>query len=435
LKSTSFTPNSFPQSFLSILDLYCPSEIRTFRCYEGTAHKLRPSPFRTHLWSLESVILLSELNRFEPKSFKYYNLTPEEQKGLDKFLDEKLEKGYIRPSQSPQVSPFFFVEKKDGRLWPCQDYRYLNNWTVKNTYPLPLISKIMDKLKGAKYFSKFDVWWGYNNVWIQSGDKWKAAFKTNQGLYKPTVMFSGMCNSLATFQAMMDKIFKKEIKEDLIIVYMNNILAFSKMIDGLKKIEQIILEKAWEYDLYFKAKKCEFRKLKIEYLGVVVEEGKLAMDPAKLKGILDWLAPKTVKEVWSFIGFGNFYCCFVKGFSHLAHPLHDLLKKNKKFVQSEERQESFDQLKKRFTEEPVLMMPDHSKPFQIQVDSSLFATGGILTQIDTNRDRHPSAYLSKSLTKEQRNYDTGDRELLAIVQALKEWRPRIWTYNNCLIWS
>jgi Reverse transcriptase (RNA-dependent DNA polymerase) len=110
-------------------------------------------------------------------------------------------------------------------------------------------------------------------------------------------MFFGMCNSLATFQTMMDKIFKKEIEENLIIVYMDDILAFSKTIDGLKKIEQIILKTAQEYDLYFKSKKCEFRKPKIEYLGLVVEEGELAMDPAKLKGILDWPAPKTVKEV------------------------------------------------------------------------------------------------------------------------------------------
>jgi RNase H-like domain found in reverse transcriptase/Reverse transcriptase (RNA-dependent DNA polymerase) len=238
-------------------------------------------------------------------------------------------------------------------------------------------------------------------------------------------MFFGMCNSPATFQAMMDEIFKKEIKENLIIVYMDDILAFSKTIDGLKKIKQIILEKAQEYNLYFKAKKCKFRKPKIEYLGLVVKEGKLAINPAKLKGILDWPAPKTVKEVQSFIGFKNFYHHFVKGFSHLAHPLHDLLKKDKKFVWTEECQESFDQLKKRFTEEPVLMMLDHLKPFQIQVDSLLFATGGILIQMNTNGDRHPCAYLSKSLTKEQRNYDTGDRELLAIVRALKEWRHYI----------
>jgi RNase H-like domain found in reverse transcriptase len=117
----------------------------------------------------------------------------------------------------------------------------------------------------------------------------------------------------------------------------------------------------------------------------------------------------------TFIGFENFYHCFIKEFSHLAHPLYNLLKKDKKFIWSEECQESFDQLKKQFTEKPVLMMSDHSKPFQIQVDLSLFATGGILTQMDTNGDRHPCAYLSKSLMKEQRNYDTGDTELLAIV--------------------
>jgi Reverse transcriptase (RNA-dependent DNA polymerase) len=130
----------------------------------------------------------------------------------------------------------------------------------------------MDKLKGAKYFSKFDVRWGYNNVRIRSGDEWKAAFKTNRGLYEPTVMFSRMCNFPATFQAVMDEIFKKEIEEDLIIAYMNNILDFSKTINGIEKIKLIILKIAQEYDLYFKAKKFKFRKTKIEYLGLVVEE-------------------------------------------------------------------------------------------------------------------------------------------------------------------
>ena len=135
---------------------------------------------------------------FEPKSFKTYNLTLEEQAELDKFLKENLDKGYIKPSESPMASPFFFVKKKDGKLRPCQDYRYLNDWTVKNAYPLPLISEIMDKIKGAKYFTKFDVRWGYNNIRIRKEDQWKAAFKTNRGLFKPTVMFFGMCNSPAT---------------------------------------------------------------------------------------------------------------------------------------------------------------------------------------------------------------------------------------------
>jgi Reverse transcriptase (RNA-dependent DNA polymerase) len=151
--------------------------------------------------------------RFEPKLFKNYNLTPVEQNKLDKFLKENLEKRYIRPSQSPMASPFFFVSKKDGKLQPCQDYRYLNDWTIKNSYPLPLISEIMDKLKGAKYFTKLDVHWKYNNIQIRKGVEWKAAFKTNKKLFKPMVMFFGMCNSPATFQAMMDDIFMTMIDQ------------------------------------------------------------------------------------------------------------------------------------------------------------------------------------------------------------------------------
>jgi len=175
---------------------------------------------------------------FVPKSFKNYNLTPIEQVELDKFLKENLEKGYIRPSQSPMASPFFFVSKKDaGKLRPCQDYQYLNEWTIKNAYPLPLISEIIDKLKGARYFTKLDVQWGYNNIRIKKGDEWKAAFKTNHGLYEPTVMFFGMCNSPATFQAMMDSIFDDMISDSLIIVYMDNMFIFEKDLSPLITIQ------------------------------------------------------------------------------------------------------------------------------------------------------------------------------------------------------
>jgi hypothetical protein len=167
---------------------------------------------------------------FEPKSFKSYNLMPEEQEQQELFISEQLKKGYIRPSKSPMASPFFFISKKDGRLRPTQDYCYLNQWMKKNTYPLPLISEMMDKIKasGAKYFTKLDVRWGYNNVRIKTGDEWKAAFKMNNGLYEPTVMFFGLCNSPATFQAMMDSIFKDEVHEGWIIIYMDDILKLRK---------------------------------------------------------------------------------------------------------------------------------------------------------------------------------------------------------------
>jgi hypothetical protein len=204
---------------------------------------------------------------FEPKSFKIYNLTPMEQIELDKFLKENLDKGYIQPSQSPMASPFFFVTKKDGRLRPCQDYRYLNDWTIKNAYPLPLISEIMDKLKGAKYFTKFDVKGAYNNIRIRSGDEWKGAFKTNRGLYEPTVMFFGMCNSPATFQSMMDSIFAKEIEGNLIIIYMDDILIFAPTLEDLAKSERIVLQKLRENDPLFEAKEMRIQGTKGRIFG------------------------------------------------------------------------------------------------------------------------------------------------------------------------
>ena len=172
---------------------------------------------------------------FELKLFKTYNLTQEEQSELDRLLGENLDKGYIKPSESPMASPFFFVKKKDGELWPCQDYQYLNDWTIKNAYPLPLISEIMDKIKGAKYFTKFDVHRGYNNVQIRKEDQWKAAFKTNRGLFKQMVMFFGMCNSPAMFQVMMDSIFSDMIKGCIVIVYMDDILIFAKTWEELEQ--------------------------------------------------------------------------------------------------------------------------------------------------------------------------------------------------------
>jgi RNase H-like domain found in reverse transcriptase/Reverse transcriptase (RNA-dependent DNA polymerase) len=362
---------------------------------------------------------------FEPKSFKNYNLTPAEQIELDKFLKENLKKGYIRPSQLPMASPFFFVSKKNGKLRPCQDYWYLNNWMVKNLYPLPLISKIMDKLKGAKYFTKLDVRWGYNNVQIRKGDEWKVAFKTNKGLFKPTMMFFGMCNSLATFQAMMDDIFMTMIDNRLIIVYMDDILIFANMKGELERITKLVLEKLWEHDLFLKAKKCEFCQTRIEYLGMIIKEGKISMDAVKLGGIRDWPVPTTLKQIHSFLGFGNFYRKFIFHYSELAQPLNDLMKKDKKFEWTTECQEAFDTMRKRFTEELVLLMPDQSKPFQIESDASKVATGTVLTQLDSNGDRHPVAFLSKTFSETKRKYEIYDQELPGIIRALKEWRHYI----------
>ena len=196
---------------------------------------------------------------------------------------------------------------------------------------------------------------------------------------------------------------------------MDDFLIFAQTQEDLEWNTQKVLQRLQEHDLYLKPKKCEFNKAKLEYLGMIVEEGKMAMDPVKLGRIRDWPIPTKVKEVRSFLGFGNFYQKFISHYSDITRPLNDLTKKDKKFEWTNNCQQAFDLLKKKFTEEPVLMMPDHTKPFQIEADASKVATGAVLTQLDFNGDRHPCAFLSKTLSPTERNYEIYDRELLGII--------------------
>ena len=200
---------------------------------------------------------------------------------------------------------------------------------------------------------------------------------------------------------------------------------FSNNLDTLENLDKDVLQRLQENDLYLKPTKCEFKKTKIEYLGMVITEGKITMDSVKVKGIRDWPAPTTVKEVRSFLGFGNFYRKFISKFSELAAPLNELLKKDKTFDWTPECQVSFDTLKQWFTAEPVLMMPDQSRPFQIEADTSKYASGAVLTQMDSNGDRHPVAYFLKTFNDTERNYEIYDRELLRVICALEKWQHYI----------
>jgi RNase H-like domain found in reverse transcriptase/Integrase zinc binding domain/Reverse transcriptase (RNA-dependent DNA polymerase) len=206
---------------------------------------------------------------------------------------------------------------------------------------------------------------------------------------------------------------------------MDDILIFAENQEELQERTKQVLQRLWEHDLFLKPKKCEFNKTKMEYLGLIIQEGKLSMDPIKLSGIRDWPTPTTVKQVQGFIGFANFYRQFIRKFSKLILPLNNLLRKDAKFDWNDQCQEAFETLKGRFLQEPILMMPDYSKPFQIKSDASKYASGAVLTQTDINGDRHLVAFLSKTFTDMERRYEIYDRELLGIVRALKEWRHYI----------
>jgi hypothetical protein len=241
-----------------------------------------------------------------PGFHKVYPMTLTEQTEMDAFLEEALATGHIRQSKSPLRAPVF-MKKKDGKLCFVQDYRALNVITRKNRYPLPLINDLIHQLKDARYFTKLDVCWGYNNVRIHEGGEWKAAFHTNRGLFEPLVMHFSLTNSPATFQTMMNEIFQDLITEGVVSVYLDDILIFTNLLEEHHRITCLVLDRMREHKLYLRPEKCEFEKTKIEYLSVIISHNKVEMDPVKIAGVADWPTPSNEKEVQSFVGFINFY--------------------------------------------------------------------------------------------------------------------------------
>jgi transposase InsO family protein len=365
-----------------------------------------------------------ELEREPAPGFrKVYPMTLEEQAELDAFLEEALATGRIRPSKSPIGAPVFFVKKKDGKLRFVQDYRALNAITRKNRYPLPIIDDLIHRLKGAKYFTKLDVRWGYNNVRIKEGDEWKAAFRTNRGLFEPLVMYFGLTNSPATFQTMMNEIFQDLITQGVVSIYLDDILIFTADLEEHRQISRMVMERLREHKLYLRPEKCEFEKTRIEYLGVIISHNRVEMDPVKVAGVAQWPAPTNKKEVQSFLGFTNFYRRFIASFSEIARPLFDLTKKDINFVWGIREEEAFTKLKTSVTSSPVLVLPDPDRPYRLEADGSGVATGAVLSQQSLEDNAwHPVAFLSKSLSPVERNYEIHDTEMLAIIRALEEWR-------------
>jgi len=319
----------------------------------------------------------------EPKSLKVYPLSLVKQKELDSFLEENLRTGRICPSKSPMAAPVFFIKKKDGSLWLVQDYQALNSMTVKNKYPLLLISELVSQLYGVRYFTKLDVCWGFNNVHIKPRDEWKAAFQTNRGLFEPLVMFFGMTNSLATFQTMMNDIFQNLIAEGIVVIYLDDILIFTKTEEEHTQAVRQVLQVLKENKLFLHLEKCKFYKQWIKYLGLVILENEVSIDLVKVAGVREWPTLENKTDVQAFLGFMNFYQRFIRDFSTKARPLFDLKRSEQVWTCSRKEQAAFEDLKTVVTTAPVLVSPQESDPFQIEADSADFATGAVLSQQST----------------------------------------------------
>ena len=238
---------------------------------------------------------------------KVYLLLREEREEVREFVKEQLRKEYIQLSKLPQTALVFFVGKKDGKKWMVQDYRYLNEWTIKNNYPLPLISDVLENIGTKKVFTKIDLRWGYNNVRIKERDEWKAVFTTLEGSFEPMVMFFGLTNLLVTFQAMMNKLLRDLINTGKMVAFIDDVIIGTEMEEGHDKIIAEVIGRLEENDLYIKPEKCKWKVREVGFLGVVIELEGIKMEEEKVKGVLDWLTPKCVKDVQKFLGLVNYY--------------------------------------------------------------------------------------------------------------------------------
>jgi transposase InsO family protein len=363
-----------------------------------------------------------------------YRLADSEQETLKAYIDDMLEKGLIRESSSRASSPVLFVPKKGGELRLCVDYRRINDVTIKDRYPLPSTDMLLDQLSTAKIYTKIDLRWAYHRIRVAEGHEWKTAFRTRYGLFEYLVMPFGLTNCPATFQRHINSVLRQFI-DRFVVVYLDDILIYSNNLEEHRSHVRQVLQTLREHDLYAKVEKCEFHVTKVDYLGFVITPEGVEMDPAKVEDIRNWTPPTNVKQVRGFLGFANFYRRFIHSFSNVVKPLYNLLTKDVTFQWTTECQQVFDELKRRFTTEPILRHFDPHRATKIESDASAFAIGAVLLQLHDDKLWHPIAYISRTLNSAERNYDVHDRELLAIVFSCIQWRPLLLSVDTPFIVS
>jgi len=357
----------------------------------------------------------------EVPSSRMYPLSAHELEVLADYIEQNLRTGFIRPSTSPVGAPILFVKKKDGSLRLCVDYRNLNSVTIKNRYPLPLINETLDRLCGARYFTKIDLRNGYYQLRIKEGDEWKTAFKTRYGHFEYQVMPFGLTNAPASFQNLINDTFRPFL-DQFVVAYLDDILIYSDTKEEHDKHVRQVLDKMREVKLFAKAEKCSFYSDRTEYLGFVIDREGVKMDPEKADAVRDWPIPTNLKQVQSFLGFTNFYRRFIKDYSTIATPLTRFTKKDVPFDWDSSAQNAFDSLKSSFQGEQILRHFDPSLPIEIETDASDYGLGAVLSQRGSDNRLRPVAFLSRKFSPEELNYEVHDKELLAIVDACKHWR-------------
>ena len=360
----------------------------------------------------------------EPPYQKNRPLSPPELRVVRKWLDDNLDKGFIRESRARCAAPLLLAAKPGGGVRICQDYRGLNNVTVKNRYPLPLIRETLDVLCNAKVYTKLDVIAAFNKLRIAEGHEWKTAFITRFGLYESLVMPFGLCNAPASFQNYINHTLHN-LLDKFCTAYLDDVLIYSSSKKDHRRHVREVVQRLIDASLQIDIDKCEFEVTKTKYLGLIISSGGISMDPDKVATIMQWTQPPHLKDLQRFLGFANFYRRFIKGFSKICTPLNGLMKKDTPWLWKPEHTTAFETLKTSFASAPVLAMHDFTKKTVLETDASDWASGGVLSQHDEEGILRPVAYFSSKHTSTECNYEIYDKELLAIIKCLEEWRPEL----------
>ena len=359
-----------------------------------------------------SISLIPDAAPVNRAMFWYSHPELEEMKSQLQYLTERQ---LIRPSSSPWGFPVLFVRKANGTLRMCVDYRALNKLTVHNRYPIPRIDDMLNMLAGARVFSSLDLMQGYYQVRIQDQDCPKTAFKTPFGSYEFRVLPFGLTNAPAVFQSMMNRIFGPFLGQ-FVLVYLDDILIFSRSAEEHEAHLAQVLAKLREHKLVARLEKCRFNAASLQYLGHIVSAEGIRVNPAKVAAVRDWPRPRTPRQVRQFLGLANYFRKFLHGFSHMVGPLVALTREKHAFCWGNSEQAAFEWVKEALTSAPLLRMPVFSRPFEVVADASGYALGAALLQ-----DGQPIAFESRKLGKAEVNYSATERELLAVVHALRVW--------------
>ncbi|CAM4640752.1 unnamed protein product [Caretta caretta] len=355
-----------------------------------------------------------------------YRVSPQAKTAIEREIQDMLQMGVIRPSESAWASPVVLVPKPDGEIRFCVDYRKLNAVTRPDNYPMPRTDELLEKLGRAQFISTLDLTKGYWQVPLDESAKERSAFITHLGLYEFNVLPFGLRNAPATFQRLVDGLLAG--LGEYAVAYLDDVAIFSdSWADHLEHLQKV-LERIREAGLTVKAKKCQIGLNRVTYLGHQVGQGTISPLQAKVDAIQKWPVPKSKKQVQSFLGLAGYYRRFVPHYSQIAAPLTDLTKKKQpNAVQwTGKCQKAFNKLKATLMSDPVLRAPDFDKPFLVTTDASERGVGAVLMQKGPDQEFHPVVFLSKKLSERESNWSVTEKECYAIVYALEKLRPYVW---------